>query len=68
MVATPVQFDKIYDAGLADYLAAGGQDIIDERAEKIGCELKQLHNQSMGDSAAVLSSFLLYHKRSVFKG
>jgi len=40
VVATPDQFDAIYDAGMADYLASGGQDIIDERAAKIGFELK----------------------------
>ena len=40
VVASPEQFDAIYDAGMADYLASGGQDIIDERAEKIGYELK----------------------------
>ena len=40
IVAAADQFDAIYDAGMADYLASGGQDIIDERAEKIGYELK----------------------------
>ena len=40
VVAAPEQFDSIYDAGMEDYLASGGQDIIDERAEKIGYELK----------------------------
>ena len=40
VVAAPDQFDAIYDAGMEDYLASGGQDIIDERAEKIGFELK----------------------------
>lgn len=40
VVATPEEFDAIYDAGMEDYLASGGQDIIDERAEKIGYELK----------------------------
>ncbi len=29
------QFDAVYDAGMADYLASGGQAIIDERAEKL---------------------------------
>lgn len=29
------QFDAIYDAGMADYLASGGQAIIDERAKKV---------------------------------
>ena len=36
VVASPENFDAVYDAGMADYLASGGQDIIDERAEKIG--------------------------------
>ncbi len=40
VVAAPEDFDKIYDAGMEDYLASGGQDIIDERAEKAGFELK----------------------------
>ncbi len=40
VVASPDQFDAIYDAGMADYLSSGGQDIIDERAEKIGYEVK----------------------------
>jgi len=35
-VSAPVdQFDAVYDAGMADYLASGGQAIIDERAEKL---------------------------------
>ena len=29
------QFDAVYDAGMADYLASGGQAVIDERAEKL---------------------------------
>ncbi len=34
-VIAPVdQFDAVYDAGMADYLASGGQAIIDERAAK----------------------------------
>jgi putative aldouronate transport system substrate-binding protein len=33
-VAAPVdQFDAVYDAGMEDYLASGGQAIIDERTE-----------------------------------
>ncbi len=40
IVAAPDQFDAIYDAGMEDYLASGGQDIIEERAAKIGYELK----------------------------
>lgn len=35
VVASEADFDKIYDAGMNDYLASGGQDIIDERAEKL---------------------------------
>ncbi len=27
-------FDKVWDAGIADYLSSGGQAIMDERAEK----------------------------------
>lgn len=35
-VVAPVdQFDAVYDKGMADYLASGGQDIINERAEKM---------------------------------
>ncbi|MCR5203507.1 MAG: extracellular solute-binding protein [Lachnospiraceae bacterium] len=34
-VAAPVaDFDSVWDSAMADYLAAGGQDIIDERLEK----------------------------------
>lgn len=33
VVAPEDQFDAIYDAGMEDYLASGGQAIIDERAE-----------------------------------
>jgi len=33
-VVAPVdQFDAVYDAGMDDYLASGGQAIIDERTE-----------------------------------
>lgn len=35
IVAAVADFDAIYDAGMEDYLASGGQDIIDERAEKL---------------------------------
>ena len=35
IVASVDQFDAVYDAGMEDYLASGGQDIIDERAEKL---------------------------------
>jgi len=35
VVASEAEFDAIYDAGMEDYLASGGQDIIDERAEKV---------------------------------
>ena len=34
VVAKPDDFDKVWDENLADYLNAGGQDIMDERAEK----------------------------------
>jgi len=35
-VSAPVdQFDAIFDAGMADYLASGGQAIIDERIQKL---------------------------------
>lgn len=34
-VVAPVdQFDSVWDSGMADYLSAGGQAIMDERAEK----------------------------------
>ncbi len=32
--AAPADFDTVWEEGLADYLSAGGQDIIDERTEK----------------------------------
>ncbi|MBO7386170.1 MAG: sugar ABC transporter substrate-binding protein, partial [Lachnospiraceae bacterium] len=32
--ASTADFDSIWEEGLADYLASGGQDIMDERAEK----------------------------------
>lgn len=34
VVASEADFDKVWDAGMADYLSAGGQAIIDERTEK----------------------------------
>lgn len=34
VVASPDQFDAVWDAELKNYLNAGGQDIIDERTEK----------------------------------
>lgn len=34
VVCAPADFDATWDAGMADYLAAGGQAIIDERTEK----------------------------------
>ena len=40
VVASEADFDAIYDAGMADYLASGGQDIIDERAEKLAAIAK----------------------------
>lgn len=33
--ASVEQFDAVYDEGMADYLASGGQSIIDERREKL---------------------------------
>ncbi|MBP5299468.1 MAG: extracellular solute-binding protein [Lachnospiraceae bacterium] len=32
--ASTADFDSVWEEGLADYLASGGQDIMDERAEK----------------------------------
>lgn len=34
VVATPDKFDSVYDKGMEDYLASGGQAIIDEREQK----------------------------------
>jgi len=34
IVARPEDFDRVWDAGFADYLRSGGQAIIDERAAK----------------------------------
>ena len=34
VVASEADFDKVWDDGIADYLSAGGQAIINERAEK----------------------------------
>jgi putative aldouronate transport system substrate-binding protein len=34
MVARPADFDRIWDAGIADWLASGGQAVIDEKNEK----------------------------------
>ncbi len=34
VVAKEADFDAVWDAGMADYLSAGGQAIIDERTEK----------------------------------
>ena len=34
VAAAEADFDSVWDSGMADYLAAGGQDIIDERLEK----------------------------------
>ena len=31
IVASPANFDSVYDSGMADYLSSGGQAIIDER-------------------------------------
>lgn len=35
VVASEADFDAVFDAGMNDYLSSGGQDIIDERAEKL---------------------------------
>lgn len=34
VIASPDNFDKVWDDGIADYLNAGGQDIMNERQEK----------------------------------
>ena len=34
VAASEADFDTVWESGMADYLAAGGQDIIDERLEK----------------------------------
>ena len=34
IVARPEEFDRVWDAGFADYLRSGGQAIIDERLQK----------------------------------
>ena len=34
VIAAEADFDAVWDAGMEDYLSAGGQDIIDERTEK----------------------------------
>ena len=34
VIATPDQFETVWEEGIADYLSTGGQDIIDERNEK----------------------------------
>ena len=34
LAAKPADFDKVWDQGIADYLSAGGQAIMDERTEK----------------------------------
>ena len=35
MTASVEDFDAVYDAGVANYMAIGGQDIMNERAEKL---------------------------------
>jgi putative aldouronate transport system substrate-binding protein len=32
IIARPQDFDRVWDAGIRDYLASGGQEVIDERA------------------------------------
>lgn len=34
IIASEADFDKIYDAGMKDYLSSGGQAVMDERKEK----------------------------------
>ena len=34
VTASEADFDSVWDEGIADYLSAGGQAIIDERTEK----------------------------------
>ena len=34
VIASEADFDSVWDDGMSDYLSAGGQDIMDERAEK----------------------------------
>ena len=34
IVAKPEDFDRVWDAGFADYLRSGGQAIINERGQK----------------------------------
>ncbi|MCQ2524001.1 MAG: extracellular solute-binding protein [Lachnospiraceae bacterium] len=34
VIAAPADFDSVWDAGMAEYLSAGGQDIMDERLAK----------------------------------
>ncbi|MCL2018169.1 MAG: extracellular solute-binding protein [Oscillospiraceae bacterium] len=34
VIASPEQFDSVFDSGMTDYLASGGQAIIDERKAK----------------------------------
>ena len=34
LAAKPADFDKVWNQGVADYLSAGGQAIMDERTEK----------------------------------
>ena len=34
VVASEADFDSVWDSYMADYLSAGGQAIMDERAEK----------------------------------
>jgi putative aldouronate transport system substrate-binding protein len=34
MTAKPADFDRVWDAGVADYLASGAQAVIDEKNEK----------------------------------
>jgi putative aldouronate transport system substrate-binding protein len=40
IVAKPADFDKVFDAGMKDYLSSGGQAIIDERKAKYAAFFK----------------------------
>lgn len=35
MTASVEEFDSVYDTYMEDYMAAGGEDIINERIEKL---------------------------------
>ena len=43
VTASVEDFDKIYDEGLANYMSIGGQDIMEERAEKLEAATGYVH-------------------------